>query len=80
MYKGHSCESGDKIKFKDGITNGAAWYSFIGGMQDYNYAFKGCMEVTLEISCCKYPDVSMLEGLWNLNKEVRLKIIYIIIC
>lgn len=68
MRKGDSC----RRKFKDGITNGAAWYSFAGGMQDYNYAFRGCMEVTLEISCCKYPPVSLLQNLLKQNINVRL--------
>lgn len=56
--------------FKDGITNGANWYSFSGGMQDYNYAFHGCMEITLEISCCKYPKASLLESFWKENQKV----------
>ncbi|XP_066137863.1 carboxypeptidase D-like [Euwallacea fornicatus] len=56
-------------KFPGGITNGALWYSFSGGMQDYNYFYHGCMEVTLEISCCKYPHFSKLEKLWDDNRE-----------
>lgn len=43
---------------------------FSGGMQDYNYFKKGCMEITLEISCCKYPLPQELKKLWEQNKQV----------
>jgi carboxypeptidase M len=68
MHKGESCGR----HFKGGIINGAAWYSLIGGMQDYNYVFHGCMEITLEISCCKYPHVQELPQLWKENKMALL--------
>lgn len=41
-----------------------------GGMQDYNYIFHGTMELTLEISCCKYPLASTIEQHWLDNKKV----------
>ncbi|XP_045473624.1 carboxypeptidase D-like isoform X2 [Harmonia axyridis] len=69
------CEDDTKPQtpyFEDGITNGAAWYSFTGGMQDYNYFKKGCMEITLEISCCKYPLPQELKKLWEQNKQSLL--------
>lgn len=47
----------------------AEWYPVRGGMQDYNYWKHGCLEVTLEISCCKYPSPSQLETIWNQNKK-----------
>ena len=39
-------------------------------MQDYNYIFHGTMELTLEISCCKYPLASTIEQHWLDNKKV----------
>lgn len=62
-------------QFEHGITNGAAWYPLTGGMQDYNYFKHGCFEITLELSCCKYPPASQLEDLWNSNKEPLLQFI-----
>ena len=41
-------------------------------MQDYNYIYQGTYELTLELSCCKYPPESELEGLWNQNKEALI--------
>ncbi|XP_025204120.1 carboxypeptidase D-like isoform X2 [Melanaphis sacchari] len=64
MHNGLSCED-DYLKFKDGITNGAAWYQVIGSMQDYNYVWHGCLEITLEMSCCKYPPASFLKSHWE---------------
>ena len=40
-----------------------------GGMQDYNYLYGGCIELTLEVSCCKYPESSELPGFWTANKD-----------
>lgn len=42
----------------------------VGGMQDFNYVWYGCMEVTLELSCCKYPSTSELPKLWEENRLV----------
>ncbi|KRT80349.1 Peptidase [Oryctes borbonicus] len=67
MHKGLLCDN-IKENFKGGITNGAAWYSFAGSMQDYNYFKHGCMELTMEISCCKVPKVADLPGLWEQNR------------
>ncbi|KAJ8373499.1 hypothetical protein SKAU_G00040790 [Synaphobranchus kaupii] len=70
MHKENNCyESKD---FKDGITNGFYWYPLSGGMQDYNYVWGQCLEITLELSCCKYPPESDLPGLWAANKPALL--------
>ncbi|CAH2096114.1 unnamed protein product [Euphydryas editha] len=73
MSRGVSCKSGSRSKFEKGITNGAAWYPLTGGMQDYNYLWHGCMEITLEISCCKYPPAHELNKYWQDNKESLIK-------
>lgn len=75
LAKTYSLNHGNMINrpcgtlFKDGITNGAEWYPLRGGMQDYNYWKHGCLEVTMEVSCCKYPLTSNLRQLWIDNKN-----------
>ena len=59
-------------RFIDGITNGAAWYSVSGGMQDYNYVHSNAFEVTLEIGCEKFPNASDLPGIWKDNKDALI--------
>lgn len=41
-------------------------------MQDYNYVWGGCFEITLELSCCKYPYKNELARYWQDNKKALL--------
>jgi len=45
----------DSQRFDKGITNGNQWYPVNNGMQDWNYFYQDCFEVTVELGCCKFP-------------------------
>lgn len=72
MHNEVRCPMFPEEHFKDGITNGAQWYIVTGGMQDWNYLATGCMEITLEIGCYKYPNASELPNYWTDNREALL--------
>jgi len=44
-------------------------------MQDYGYLNYGTIELTMEISCCKYPGVSTLENYWNYNRDAMIELL-----
>lgn len=55
--------------FPGGITNGSAWYSVSGGMQDWHYRFLGAIDLTLEVSNIKSPPSSTLASYWEDNRN-----------
>ncbi|KAG7271717.1 hypothetical protein CRUP_001301 [Coryphaenoides rupestris] len=57
---------------QNGIINGAQWYSFAGGMQDFNYLHTNCFEVTVELGCDKFPPEEDLAVSWHENHEALL--------
>ncbi|KAJ8917356.1 hypothetical protein NQ315_002378 [Exocentrus adspersus] len=72
MHQGIPCPMFPDERFTGGITNGAKWYTVTGGMQDWNYLVAGCMEITLEIGCYKYPYADKLPEYWLDNKDALM--------
>lgn len=58
--------------FSQGISNGAEWYLVDNGMQDFNYLFSNCFEITAELSCWKKPMESQLDVEWTNNLDSML--------
>ena len=44
-------------------------------MEDFNYLYGDCFEITIELTCCKYPMASELENEWNRNKNALIAFI-----
>lgn len=42
-------------------------------MQDFNYINSNCFDLTVELSCCKYPSASELPNEWAKNKRSMLE-------
>ncbi len=59
--------------FRDGITNGAYWYSFYGGMQDWNYEANHCLSLTIELSNLKHPGFQYMDDYWQENRASVLQ-------
>lgn len=75
MHLGEPCPMFADEHFPNGITNGAAWYSVTGGMQDWNYLVAGVFELTLELGCFKFPLAAELPKLWLANREPLIRYI-----
>ncbi len=58
--------------FDQGITRGAVWYVIHGGMQDWCYFWKGCNDVTIEISSIKEPSYAQMTTFWSNNRDAML--------
>ncbi|XP_031560239.1 carboxypeptidase D-like [Actinia tenebrosa] len=67
-----ACSDDPSEMFPGGITNGAQWYPVAGGMQDFNYLKSNAFEITVEVSCCKFPRADKLKGFWEANKPALL--------
>jgi len=44
--------------FEHGITNGYAWYEVNGGMQDWSYHWHGDLQLTIELTKTKWPEIT----------------------
>ncbi|HEO70149.1 MAG TPA: hypothetical protein ENN80_02725 [Candidatus Hydrogenedentes bacterium] len=74
-YSIHNSPMWNNPQFTHGISNGTAWYSIDGGMQDWNYRYVSCNEVTIELSNVKWPSESTLPTFWANNEESMLSYI-----
>ncbi|XP_044128948.1 probable carboxypeptidase X1 isoform X1 [Bufo gargarizans] len=54
------------------IINGANWHTVAGSMNDFSYLHTNCFEVTVELSCDKFPHETELPIEWENNKESLL--------
>lgn len=53
----------------NGITDGIDWYQVLGGLQDYCNWYKGCRDVTIEMSFDKLLAVESLPTYWTYLKS-----------
>jgi carboxypeptidase D len=71
-YSSHNAPMYNSTQFTHGITNGAAWYAVLGGLQDWSYRYMGDNAVTIELSNTFQPPAAQLPTLWDDNRESML--------
>jgi len=72
QYSQHNSPMWNSGTFFHGITNGADWYTIDGGMQDWNYHWMGCNEITVELSNTFIPSASQIPTYWSQNRDSLL--------
>ncbi|XP_029133811.2 probable carboxypeptidase X1 isoform X1 [Labrus bergylta] len=65
------CHNKDFLRYNN-IINGAEWHNVPGSMNDFSYLHTNCFEVTVELSCDKFPHASELPIEWENNRESLL--------
>lgn len=68
-YARHNEDIISSSQFKNGITNGYAWYHVDGGIQDWAYYFHDNLMITLELSNTKWPKIEEIDHQYNINKD-----------
>lgn len=61
--------------FKNGITNGYAWYEVNGGMQDWSIKYRNDLQITIELSNTKWPEYSKVDYYYQQNKAALMRFI-----
>ncbi|XP_061700388.1 probable carboxypeptidase X1 [Syngnathoides biaculeatus] len=62
----------EDFQVHNNIINGGAWHVVPGSMNDFSYLHTNCLEVTVELSCDKFPHATELPVEWENNKESLL--------
>ncbi|CAF0916282.1 unnamed protein product, partial [Didymodactylos carnosus] len=70
-----NCDSG--VLPSTHVIRGADWFEIVGSMQDYGYLNYGTIEMTMEISCCKYPlsTLNSLDDYYNYNRDAMIELL-----
>lgn len=79
LVKGFSLEYARRVPyiyqsstFIQGITNGYAWYTVDGGMQDWSYYWHNDLQVTIELSNKKWPVYETMDDYYLKNRSALL--------
>ncbi|CAK8671674.1 unnamed protein product [Clavelina lepadiformis] len=60
------------FRWLGGIVNGATWFSFAGGLEDFSYITTDCFGFVVELSCTKWLSITRLRVEWEKNREAML--------